>query len=157
VSETSWVAALSLLIGGPIIAILTWWSKSGVDAWRKMRQQRQDEIVYQDQREVTSHEVLIKQLTADLHEVRVALVEVQTRELECVRKTGILEGKCSALEAINTAHEQRFADMNKEIESLRDWRHKMANQAHVEVIKAKVKELQDSGEHDLSGLNPPTT
>ena len=150
------MAALSLLIGGPIIAILTWWSKSGVDAWKKMREQRQTEVEYQDHREITSHEVLIKQLTADLHEVRVALAEVQLRELECVRKTGTLEGKCSALEAINLAHEQRFAEMHREIESLRDWRHTMANQAHKAVIDAKVKELQDSGEHDLSGLNPPT-
>jgi chromosome segregation ATPase len=157
VSDTAWAAAIATLITGPIIAILTWFSKSGVDAWKKMRQQRHEEMVYEDQKEVSSHEVLIKQLTTDLHEVRVALADVQTRELECVRRTGMLEGKCSALEAINTAHEQRFADMNREIESLRDWRHAMANQAHTAVIKAKVKELQDSGEHDVSGLRPPTT
>lgn len=138
--DTAWVAAITALITGPIIAVLTWLSKSGVDAWIKTRKQHMDERVYFDQQSVSSHEVLIQKLTEDLREVRAALVNVQQEHLVCIERTGILQGKCDALQTLMESRNEQIKKMERDIDGLREWRHKLAGEEHVGVLHKAIDE-----------------
>ena len=124
-------------LGAFILAVLAWAGREGIGVYLRVRGQRMAEREYADKQEVTGHEVLIARLSVDLDEVRKSLVAVQHDHLDCVKKTGMLEGKCAALETLNAANEKRLESMDKEIESLREWRHAIANDAqHLATTKA---------------------
>jgi hypothetical protein len=141
-TDTPTIVAITVAISTPITALLTLVLTKGVDAWIKARKQHMEEHSqhakhamesrqYDDQQDITAREILTQQLTSDLREVRAELSAVKGDHLECVRKTGILEGKCEALEIVNRANEERLRKMDAEIEKLREWRHDVANKAQV--------------------------
>lgn len=129
--DTATTAAVTAIVTAPLTIALT----KGVDAWLKIRKGKQDEKQSEFNQEETTFQTVIKLFGDRIKTLEDALTRVQERELECVKQQGILSGKIDQLE------KDLAQPIQEEVRRL--WRHDANNKANVEVVKQKVKELEE--------------
>lgn len=130
-----WVLAI---VGG-LSSLVTLFATKGVDAWLRVRKSGLEERKYEDGRAVEGYQTTISELKARVTHLE-TLLEMQekkyTSEIEALRREHI---DCVKLQtALSVQNEHQAKEMRRlddEIQSLREWRHSIANAAQVKVIE----------------------
>ena len=57
------------------------------------------------------------------------ITTLETKHDECIEQSGILQGQIAVLESKDEQKDEKIAELKKEVESLRNWRHDVAGKA----------------------------
>lgn len=136
--KTGWLvggaSAVSLLVGA--------FSTKVVDAWLRVRKASMEERQYEDKRTDGGYKLVIAELKARVSTLEAAMETMQKAhhlELESLRKEHVECLKKQAELASDNQHNAKDIDLLRgEIESLRKWRHDVANAEHLASLAKEV-------------------